>query len=73
VVAVSYPNPVSDIVKINAPEKSEVKIYNINGDIVYETLLSGTREIRLSHLIKGMYLFKVVAPGVLYTGRFIKN
>jgi hypothetical protein len=72
-ISLISPNPVSDFININAPEKSEVKIYNINGEVVAEFSLSGNKEIKVSNLSNGVYFFKIIAPGKLYSGRFIKN
>jgi len=67
------PNPVSDVIKINAPEKSQVIIYNVKGELVSEFSLSGKNEIGVSNLSKGIYFFKIETAGKLFSGKFIKN
>lgn len=53
-----YPNPASDIIKIQSPKPiQEVLIYNINGAVVYQN--NKTKNINIAHLSSGMYIVKV--------------
>lgn len=53
-----YPNPTSDIIKIQSPKPiQEVLIYNINGAVVYQN--NKTKNINIAHLSPGMYIVKV--------------
>lgn len=60
-----YPNPSNGIVLVRAQlnssnEKNELRIYNLLGDLVYETLLyNNLHEIDLSHLSNGVYYIKM--------------
>jgi hypothetical protein len=69
-----YPNPVHEIVFINTdqlPEIYEVIIQDVNGRIVMQ---AGTvDQIDVSHLQRGIYLFRISANGELVTRKFIKE
>lgn len=60
-----YPNPSNGIVLVRAQlnssnEKNELRIYNLLGDLVYETLLyNNLHEIDLSHLSNGVYYVRM--------------
>lgn len=59
-----YPNPAIDLVYINCAEKQNLKmqIYNVVGECVLQRELnSGTNNIDISSLSKGIYIIKLTA------------
>lgn len=58
-----YPNPARDVITLNLPKRvnPEIKIFNINGQKVYESPTSNFdwSRIDVSHLSSGMYLAKI--------------
>lgn len=55
-----FPNPVESILNITASQKSEVKIYNVVGKLVFDAEVSVERkEIDLSNLRNGLYFVKI--------------
>lgn len=54
-----YPNPASDIVYIDSEEESAVIIYNISGEVVKTFPKTHHKEITVSDLNSGIYLFEV--------------
>ncbi|MFD1161166.1 GEVED domain-containing protein [Hwangdonia seohaensis] len=55
-----FPNPVKSILNISASLKSEVKIYNVVGKLVFDAEVSVERkEIDVSHFNNGLYFVKV--------------
>ena len=72
-----FPNPVSDIVTITSTENSSLKsiaIFNIFGQIVYKTSLSGNyNKINLSELNTGIYIYKIENSQGFSTGKIQKK
>ncbi len=72
-----YPNPVHtgsiniDLEGIKVPEKAYIQIYNIFGQLVYESKYSETHNI--SHLKDGVYIFRLIQPEnrKVYSAKFI--
>jgi len=65
-----YPNPASDRVFINYNERQDIKIqiYNVIGGCLQQReLCSGTNEIDISSLMKGIYVIKLT--GANWTGQ----
>lgn len=55
-----YPNPVSDILHLDAAKVDVLRIYNSLGQLMLEReLLVGTNELNIQHLKQGIYLAKV--------------
>jgi hypothetical protein len=68
------PNPVNHGFKI--PEKLlgyEVKIYNPQGEVVWETDSATEQEINLSSFPRGSYLFLASKGNVCFKATFIKE
>jgi len=53
------PNPASDIVYLNSNEESSVSIFDITGKIVKKLPKANYREIIVSEIIPGTYLFEI--------------
>jgi len=58
-----FPNPVADVLALsNVNEIQQVNVYNLLGQSVYSTRVTGTSiEINLSALLPGVYLVKVTS------------
>ncbi|PWN72267.1 hypothetical protein C1631_006625 [Chryseobacterium phosphatilyticum] len=68
-----YPNPVSDILKVNTDRHfQEYQIIDVNGKVVIENPFA--KEISISHLISGNYFLKLKdQQGSLVLLKFIKK
>lgn len=68
-----YPNPVSDILKVNTDRQfREYEIIDISGRVLLKDLF--TKEITISHLISGNYFLKLKdSKGDLVLLKFIKK
>jgi hypothetical protein len=66
-----YPNPASDIVYIDSEEESDVTIYNISGEIVKALPKANHKEITVSDLNSGIYLFEVTIQNKKSTTRIL--
>lgn len=68
-----YPNPVSDILKIQSSGDFNVLIYNIQGKLIYQNIIvSGKNEIDLSNCDAGLYFVKIFSEKVSETYKIIK-
>ncbi|MDR7211383.1 T9SS type A sorting domain-containing protein [Flavobacterium piscis] len=54
-----YPNPASDIVYLNHNEESSIIIYDITGQIIKQLPVANHKEIIVSDLNAGTYLFEI--------------
>ena len=72
-----YPNPVADKLLLatqKLSDGSQVGIYDMLGQLVYNTKLSGKKaEIDFSSLSKGMYLVKIADGNKVYTKKIVKK
>lgn len=68
-----YPNPVSDVLNINAASKiSSAKVFNMAGQVV--KTFNSTKQINVSGLAKGNYVVKVkLEDGTESVSKFIKK
>lgn len=64
-----YPNPVSDVLNISAPEGSLVKIYNSLGVVV--KTVNGTNSVSVSDLAAGLYVVKITKDGKFYQNKLV--
>ena len=64
-----YPNPVSDVLNISAPEGSLVKIYNSLGVVV--KTVNGTNSLSVSDLAAGLYVVKITKDGKFYQNKLV--
>ncbi len=53
-----YPNPATDYVRITGVPDGLVKIYNLSGQLIYQSRLAGDL-MNISHLQPGVYILKV--------------
>lgn len=74
-----YPNPFHEVLflKVNDQVKSplNVKIYNINSEVVFESDGSRDHELKLelNHLDNGIYFIKIVSEQKIITNKLIKK
>jgi|GEM_PF-4365298 len=70
-----YPNPSSDFVNIKNDSRDDLvmKIFNISGQLVYQTLLQGQMNSRISltSFKKGLFIFNVIGKNSFQTGKLI--
>lgn len=56
-----YPNPFSEIIFIESEEKGEIKVSNINGQVVFSRIIENSIEnIDLSSLENGIYFLTII-------------
>jgi photosystem II stability/assembly factor-like uncharacterized protein len=69
-----YPNPSKEIIKIqNQETNSAITIYNITGEIVFQTMLNQSKEINISSLKVGLYFINCTYSKGTQTVKFIKE
>lgn len=72
-----YPNPFNDIVNIvfkdNSFNDALLKIYNINGNLIYEKMISSNTAIDLSNFSKGTYCFVTINDKYVTSNLVIKK
>ena len=70
-----FPNPVKDILTIQAPQASyTTTIYNIQGQRVSETIeQTGNAQLDYSHYANGIYFVKIASENALKTIKVIKE
>ena len=71
-----YPNPAQEFIVFDFTVNSEsvkTEIFDIQGRKVFEQQLSENKQISVSNLRKGLYVYKVYNNGIIYTGKFLKE
>ncbi len=73
-----YPNPATKAIQIYAPGAERIMIYNIQGALVYEGIVSEDTQnnlpIDVSTLTTGLYLVRAITnEQILYSGKFLKE
>jgi photosystem II stability/assembly factor-like uncharacterized protein len=70
-----YPNPVSGILNINAPEKiSRIEVYNVRGQLLLnENSQNSITKIDMESLANGIYFVKTYAGSACKTHKVIKQ
>jgi len=70
-----YPNPVIDYLNFNHPdfEGKTVKIFNHNGQLMFETIINKHLNINVSELPEGNYLMVITNPDFILYNQFIKQ
>jgi len=69
-----FPNPVKDVLTVNATEKSVAKIYNTTGQLMISQLIDGSNNrISVEQLTKGIYIIKLNGDGKEYSKKLIKE
>ncbi|HON19050.1 MAG TPA: T9SS type A sorting domain-containing protein, partial [Salinivirgaceae bacterium] len=66
-----FPNPVSDLLIVSTKSKLEsIEVFDFNGNLLGRTNES---EIRLSHLVNGLYIVKIVTESEVLYGKVLKS
>lgn len=71
-----YPNPVKDILFLNIPNDlsvEQVKVMNLQGNIVASYNVGNTTKINVSDLSTGVYILEVIADKGIITRKIIKD
>tara|TARA_B100000767_G_C19770757_1_gene539843 strand:+ start:746 stop:3952 length:3207 start_codon:yes stop_codon:yes gene_type:complete len=73
-----YPNPISgDFINIEIRdltiENLKVRLYDIMGNLVYSTKLSGTSKIDVSYIPSGFYILKLIKLEKTFTYKIVKQ
>jgi len=69
-----YPNPVRDVLTVNATKKSVAKIYNTTGQLMISQLIDGgNNRIPVEQLTKGIYIIRLFSDGKEYSKKMIKE
>jgi len=69
-----FPNPVRDILTVNAAKKSVAKIYDATGQLMISQLIEGSNNrISVEQLTKGIYIVKLSTDGKEYSKKLIKE
>ena len=68
-----FPNPVrqNQNIIINSPTANSIKIYNLNGKVVYESPMNEVIEINTTTYSKGVYVFKIISDGDVLSKKII--
>jgi hypothetical protein len=69
-----YPNPASDFIYFELSDNSDdatVEIFDMQGRKVVIQEISGKQQISVSHLDKGLYIYKLVQNGIAQSGKIM--
>jgi len=66
-----YPNPTNGLLNLSANQSFEVKIFDLNGKLVFNDKLNESQQLDLSHLSPGVYLTKISINKVTKTNKLI--
>lgn len=68
------PNPADQYLVITGvPLNTNIKVFNINGQLVLEQVINHSQKLDLSSLNSGLYLVEIESDGVKTNQKFIKN
>ena len=69
-----FPNPASNTITIETPNKGSLSIHNISGQqLLQQTITEPTTTIDISILPSGVYLVKVFGENGVQVGKFVKQ
>lgn len=69
-----YPNPAIEYILFdlaNSSSSATVELYDLQGKKVLEQKLTENRQVAVSNLPKGLYMYKLNNRGTIYTGKLI--
>ena len=67
-----YPNPTSGYINLSQfPGELYFEVFNINGQRVFETEVDASKEVDVSHLGKGVYIYKLRSKKGFATGKVV--
>jgi uncharacterized delta-60 repeat protein len=68
-----YPNPNAGVFNLELDSASEIQIYTVTGELVYnQTFESGKHSITFDHPANGLYLLNVLQADENYSVKFVK-
>lgn len=71
-----YPNPVNDELRIESPnaQTKEIRIYNLNAELVKRALFSNSLSLNMAQLTAGLYYYDIVGKeGTIKRGKLLKE
>ena len=68
-----YPNPSSDILKLDLNGNAEVNIYSAMGKLIFNQTISAQENIKVEHWAKGLYLVEIKQGKYVNKEYFLKN
>ena len=69
-----YPNPASEFIYFeltNNTTNSTVEIFDVQGRMVLSQEISGKQQISVSHLDRGLYIYKLLQKGKIQSGKIM--
>jgi len=68
-----YPNPASTFInfRLNDNSPAQIEIFNLQGTKVISERLSGEKQLSVSHLNKGVYIYNIIQNNKFYKGKMI--
>lgn len=67
-----YPNPATDVVRVNSEDVTAIYVYSLNGSVVAHA--EGVNYVNVSGLQSGFYLYRVtLADGTVAQGKIVKK
>lgn len=67
-----YPNPATDVVRVNSEDVKAIYVYSLNGSVVAHA--EGVSYVNVSNLQSGFYLYRVtLADGTVAQGKIVKK
>jgi hypothetical protein len=69
-----YPNPARDFIRIDmkdVPASATLEIYNIQGSRMLDQQIQGGRQIDITALPGGLYIYKITGNGIRTTGKLV--
>lgn len=67
-----YPNPATDVVRVNSEDVTAIYVYSLNGSVVAHS--EGVNYVSVSGLQSGFYLYRVtLADGTVAQGKIVKK
>ena len=67
-----YPNPATDVVRVNSEDVAAIYVYSLNGSVVAHA--EGVNYVNVSGLQSGFYLYRVTfADGTVAQGKIVKK
>ena len=67
-----FPNPADDYIEFDFNDNSilsTIEIYNLQGKKVLNKKLINNSKVSISHLVSGMYLYRIIQGGNQQTGK----
>lgn len=67
-----YPNPATDVVRVNSEDVAAIYVYSLNGSVVAHA--EGVNYVNVSGLQSGFYLYRItLADGTVAQGKIVKK